>query len=97
MVGCFYCYGLELNSLEGCPEKVDGNFICHENNLENLEGCPQVITGAFLANWVNGKERKFSIGDIPSNVKYGNFGPEKLGTIVWGRKCAEEGQVSYLI
>lgn len=37
-----------LDSLKGCPEKVE-LFMCRKlNKLKSLEGCPKIVTGTFL-------------------------------------------------
>jgi hypothetical protein len=46
--GDFFCYGNDLDSLEGCPNEVGGYFDCSSNNLTSLEGCPSVVGGYFL-------------------------------------------------
>jgi hypothetical protein len=46
--GGFYCpYNVELKSLEGCPQTVNGDFYCYYNKLKSLEGCPQTVNGDF--------------------------------------------------
>ena len=45
--GDFECYGINLTSLEGCPEKVSGDFDCSENKLTTLEGCPKEVGDNF--------------------------------------------------
>jgi hypothetical protein len=39
--------GMELTSLEGAPEIVNGDFLCNDNNLTSLEGAPRIIKGYF--------------------------------------------------
>jgi hypothetical protein len=46
VTGDFDCSGINLTSLEGCPEKV-GNFSCSDNYLTSLEGCPEEVNGYF--------------------------------------------------
>jgi len=43
----FYCYGNNLTSLAGAPQKVDGDFDCGSNNLTSLAGAPQKVDGDF--------------------------------------------------
>jgi hypothetical protein len=48
ITGNFWCDGLELNSLEGCPKEIHGSFSCTNNpNLKDLSGKPEVIKGNF--------------------------------------------------
>ena len=43
---CTFCH--QLTSLEGAPEKVDGNFMCDNcENLVSLKGAPTIVGGSF--------------------------------------------------
>ena len=42
-----YCAKNQLTSLEGSPEKVDGNFDCSINQLTTLNGAPKKVGGDF--------------------------------------------------
>ena len=39
-----------LTSLEGAPERVQGNFYCFDNDLTSLEYAPKEVTGSFDCN-----------------------------------------------
>ena len=65
--GDFYCYGNQLTSLKGCPEKVSGEFNCSYNQLTSLEGCPKKIGRDF---YCSNNSRKLS---KPNNLKCKNF------------------------
>jgi len=68
--GGFYCpYNVELKSLEGCPQTVNGDFYCFNNNLKTLKGCPQTVNGNFSCD---NNELK-SLKGCPQTVN-GNFG-----------------------
>ena len=43
----FDCLYTQLESLEGAPQKVDGNFVCSDNGLQSLAGAPQKVFGDF--------------------------------------------------
>lgn len=45
--GSFYCIGLGLITLKGCPEKVTGNFECHANNLKSLKYSPIEVGNSY--------------------------------------------------
>ena len=45
--GNFYCDGIGLINLKGCPREVDGDFDCSRNNLKTLEGGPREVGGFF--------------------------------------------------
>jgi hypothetical protein len=45
--GYFGCPGNQLETLEGCPQRVSGDFDCPGNGLKSLEGCPQTVGGNF--------------------------------------------------
>jgi len=59
--GYFWCNGLKLTTLAGCPDVVNGgnvdnggalgsnSFACSDNPIFTLEGCPQVVGGDFKA------------------------------------------------
>lgn len=53
--GYFYCAGLALATLKGCPREVGLTFDCSGNRLRNLEGCPTVVGGDFecARNYIN--------------------------------------------
>jgi len=38
------------NTLEGAPEKVEGDFDCNNNQLTTLEGAPEKVEGSFYCN-----------------------------------------------
>ncbi len=48
-----------LTSLEGCPERVEGDFFVgsyqweHKNKVKNLKGCPKYVGGKFGAFAIN--------------------------------------------
>jgi hypothetical protein len=44
----FYCYGNQLTSLEGAPQKVGNDFNCGYNSLTSLVGAPQKVGGYFF-------------------------------------------------
>jgi len=48
--GHFYCSGVGLTSLEGCPTEVGGDFECSRNKITSLKGCPQKVDGRFFCN-----------------------------------------------
>lgn len=50
VTGDFYCSGLNLTSLEGCPVKVGGDFYCNHNKLTSLEHAPKTIGYCFYCN-----------------------------------------------
>ena len=37
----------KLDSLSGCPQKINGGFACSYNNLTSLEGSPKIVTGNY--------------------------------------------------
>ena len=45
----FYCsHCKNLQSLEGCPETINGDFSCSRcDNLKSLNGCPENVNGDF--------------------------------------------------
>ena len=43
--GSFYCYGNQLTSLEGAPQKVGVSFNCSDNQLTSLKGAPESVNG----------------------------------------------------
>ena len=45
--GYFYCYGNQLTTLEGAPQRVGRNFRCDNNQLTSLVGAPQDVEGDF--------------------------------------------------
>ena len=45
--GDFNCAGINLESLDGSPKKVDGNFYCNGNELKTLEGAPEIVGKIF--------------------------------------------------
>ena len=49
--GSFYCYGNQLTSLEGAPQKVGGDFNCAYNSLTSLEGAPQKVGVDFKCSY----------------------------------------------
>ena len=50
ITGNFDCYGLDLISLKGAPQKVGGYFRCFRNQLTSLEGAPQEVGSDFACN-----------------------------------------------
>ena len=61
---CFHCSNLQ--SLEGCPEKVGGYFSCSFcNNLQSLEGCPEKVGGNFYCYGCNNLQ---SLNGSPETV-----------------------------
>ena len=48
--GSFFCYGNELTSLKGAPQKVGNDFICYSNKLQSLQGTPKEIGGRFYCH-----------------------------------------------
>jgi hypothetical protein len=56
----FYCSGLKLNSLEGCPEIVGNKFICRNNNLSSLKYAPTTVGSHFNCAFNNIKSLKYS-------------------------------------
>ncbi len=48
--GYFYCYGNQLTTLEGAPQRVGGGFSCSDNQLTTLEGAPQKVGWDFYCN-----------------------------------------------
>ena len=50
ITGNFDCYGLDLISLKGAPQKVGGYFRCFKNQLTSLEGAPQEVGSDFACN-----------------------------------------------
>ena len=47
---CSFCKNLQ--SLEGCPEKVGGDFSCSGcKNLQSLEGCPKNVGSDFYCSY----------------------------------------------
>ena len=65
--GDFYCGGLNLTSLKGCPAFVTGDFICNGNRLTSLEYCPQKIGGVFAC------EDNDDLTDILRHIFTANF------------------------
>jgi len=47
VTGHFFCCGLGLTTLEGCPKIVDKSFYCNDNKLTSLEGGPREVGGDF--------------------------------------------------
>jgi len=45
--GYFGCPENQLETLEGCPQRVGGSFDCDYNQLETLKGSPQTVGGYF--------------------------------------------------
>jgi hypothetical protein len=44
VAGYFWCDGMKLTTLEGCPEHIGGDFDCSDNGtLMSLEGCPKEV------------------------------------------------------
>jgi len=43
----FGCPENQLETLEGCPQRVGGSFGCDYNQLETLKGSPQTVGGYF--------------------------------------------------
>lgn len=48
--GCFYIYGNNLTSLEGCPTYVERDFSCSGNQLTSLYKMPKNVKGLILCN-----------------------------------------------
>ncbi len=42
-----------LTSLEGSPEKINGNFDCSNNDLKTLKHSPKIVYGSFFCNHNN--------------------------------------------
>ncbi len=45
--GNLYIPNLEITSLEGCYNEVQGNVILNFNRLKDLEYCPEIVKGDF--------------------------------------------------
>jgi hypothetical protein len=45
--GYFGCPENQLETLEGCPQRVGGDFSCIHNELKTLKGSPQTVGGYF--------------------------------------------------
>lgn len=63
----FYCSGLQLNSLEGCPEIVGGKFVCRNNNLYSLKYAPTTVGSHFVCDYNNIKSLKHSPVTVGGN------------------------------
>lgn len=48
--GNFDCSGIELESLEGAPQKVGGSFLCSNNALISLNDAPQEVGNSFICD-----------------------------------------------
>ena len=48
--GCFTCSNNQLESLEGCPNTIEGDFFCYSNELtiESLKYLPKKINTNYL-------------------------------------------------
>jgi hypothetical protein len=77
--GKFYCSGLQLQSLKGCPKKIisqsvySGWFDCSHNQLSSLEFGPETVEGSYIADNNFLTDVKFlpkSIGVTSSNNIY---------------------------
>lgn len=49
--GNFYCAGLELTTLEGCPKIINGVADCSRNKLTSLKGCPEYVKSYFMCDY----------------------------------------------
>jgi len=66
--GSFNCSEQKLKSLEGCPEKVDGDFYCsHNDNLTSLKGAPKEVGDDFNCKWCNLKSLKYAPKKVGGN------------------------------
>ena len=63
--GNFFCYDLDLTSLEGAPTSVGGYFDCYGNQLTSLKGAPTSVSGHF--NCAN--NRLASLKDVHKQIK----------------------------
>lgn len=52
-IDCAYNYGhtiFKIDSLEGCPKKIDGSFNCEKNEITSLEDGPNEVKGSYNCN-----------------------------------------------
>jgi hypothetical protein len=40
-----------INSLEGCPQKIEGDFFCDNNHLKSLEGGPTDVQASYFCGY----------------------------------------------
>ena len=64
VAGHFICFGVNLKTLEGCPEKVGGNFDCSRNKLISLEYGPKEVGGKYDCS----KNRLISLAGAPEII-----------------------------
>jgi len=67
--GYFYCYGNNLTTLEGAPQKVRVSFSCNDNQLTSLEGAPQEVGPNFNC----GHNQLTSLVGAPQRVSGGFY------------------------
>ena len=77
---------LQLTSLEGAPEIVEGDFYCSFNNLTSLKGAPEIVEGYFYCSY----NKLTSLKGCPEIVK-GDFNcnSNKLTSLKGGTKIVE--------
>ena len=76
---------MNLTSLEGAPEIVNGSFYCYKNNLTSLKGAPKEVYGNFNCSHNELKNLEYSPeivnGDFDcsynANLKSLEYAPKK--------------------
>ena len=93
VTGDFYCTGLNLTSLEGCPKEVGESFYCGKNKLTTLEGAPKKVGGDFKCEKNQLTSLKGCPEKIPGEFDCGNNnltslegGPKEVGDYFICRK-----------
>jgi hypothetical protein len=60
----FYCHGIHLTTLEGCPKIVGGDFDCSNNELTNLLHSPKSVGFEYFCD----RNELKSLYGVPKNI-----------------------------
>lgn len=66
----------KLESLEGCPKKVQGDFDIRWTNIKSLKGCPEYVGKKFMCDFCNYLETM-------------EYAPNYVGDSIWLYFCRE--------